>query len=169
MSITSCKECGVDVSKKAKACPACGVKKPGLTWKDTAMGLAFFFVLVGVVSLFFGSDDKEDTGSAEREWYSGGTLHQENGLAWQTASEENRLATCADIVYAMHDKGIFKSSISDNIAVVDDLKPYATELKNALDTAFEKKPNQEENKNLYTNQLVSETAVMLSTLMGWLE
>jgi len=38
-----------------------------------------------------------------------------------------------------------------------------------VDTAFKKSDNEAENKKVYTNQKVNETAVMLVMMMGWLK
>jgi hypothetical protein len=39
-------------------------------------------------------------GPAIGQWYSGGTLHDATGAAWQQADARNRLATAADLVAA---------------------------------------------------------------------
>jgi hypothetical protein len=46
--LVSCKECGKEVSMKAKTCPHCGVSNPGITAKDSAKGLG---ILIGFVAL----------------------------------------------------------------------------------------------------------------------
>jgi len=40
-------------------------------------------------------------GPAMGQWYSGGTLHDATGAAWQHADARNRLATAADLVAAV--------------------------------------------------------------------
>ena len=50
MAMRPCRECGQDVSTKAKTCPNCGIKKPGRTeygWKSLLFVLLF---LVGFVT-----------------------------------------------------------------------------------------------------------------------
>ena len=102
------------------------------------------------------------------KWYEGGTLHQENGLVWQKASNKNKLATCADIVANMWSKKMFKQAIQNKIHSVDDLKPLAQELVVALDGAFKKDEDDAINEQIFTNQKVTGTAAILITMMGWL-
>jgi hypothetical protein len=40
--------------------------------------------------------------TASAEWYSNGNLHQKTIRDWKQASEQNRLATAADMVTAIH-------------------------------------------------------------------
>ncbi len=49
-NLTTCKDCGHTVSKKAKICPSCGVKKPG---KDGVGGFTTFVVLSLLVIFLF--------------------------------------------------------------------------------------------------------------------
>lgn len=37
-------------------------------------------------------------------WYQGGTLHEANALTWQKASQQNKLATCADFIAGLYSK-----------------------------------------------------------------
>lgn len=58
MAMMKCKECGGEVSTKAKACPHCGCKNPTTKWYHGAVG----FAIVGVVVLFFiGVNADEET------------------------------------------------------------------------------------------------------------
>lgn len=62
MAMTKCKECGADVSKKAKKCPQCGVDNPGVTTKDYIIGgVAVVIILTALVS-FFSDDQSEASG-----------------------------------------------------------------------------------------------------------
>ncbi|MFM5304257.1 hypothetical protein ACET9S_15315 [Aeromonas caviae] len=103
------------------------------------------------------------------EWYEGGTLHQANALQWQKASDADKLATCSDLVAAMYTSKSLKPELQRTIKSVDDLKPLAEELVNALDKAFPKNSNEKNNEKLYKNQIVADTAAMLMLLMGWLK
>jgi hypothetical protein len=49
MAITSCRECGKDVSTQAKACPNCGIEKPGRK-KPPPKGM-LFAILAGLVAI----------------------------------------------------------------------------------------------------------------------
>ncbi len=56
------------------------------------------------------------------EWYVGGNLHQSKIREWKSATNENKMATCADFIMKM------KPNISLNEA-----KYYALNLKNCID------------------------------------
>ena len=63
-------------------------------------------------------------GTAFGQWYSGGTLHDANGVEWQRANESNRLATAADLVAAVAKGGDTKITYH----TVEDFRPYAQQL-----------------------------------------
>lgn len=51
MALTACKECGNEISTKAKACPKCGAKVPRFKWwLWIPLGLIFFFFLIGLTA-----------------------------------------------------------------------------------------------------------------------
>lgn len=114
------------------------------------------------------ADVDEPKALVNQKWYEGGTLYNENALAWQSASEENKLATCADLVAVMYEKKMFVEPINAAVHTVEDFRPLAEELVIGLNGAFKKDPDEEKNKMLYTNQKVNETAVILVTMMGWI-
>ena len=68
-------------------------------------------------------------------WYSGGTLHAANGLAWQKADANNRLATAVDIVAALAKGG--DTTIPYQTA--EDLRPYAEQLAACITAATQTK------------------------------
>lgn len=49
MAMTKCKECKQEVSDKAKTCPHCGVKNPGIGAKETAGGCLVIIVLASLI------------------------------------------------------------------------------------------------------------------------
>jgi|TARA_B110000238_G_scaffold184084_1_gene211133 hypothetical protein len=103
------------------------------------------------------------------EWYEGGTLTDQNALAWQDANLANKIATSADFVALMFQNKLLNSLISNNIKSVDDLAPYAIQVAICIDGASEKQANPEENKKKYTNQKISSMAAICTTLMGWMK
>lgn len=103
------------------------------------------------------------------EWYCGGTLHNKSALEWQTASRQDKLATCADFVTAMWQKGNLKPSISNSLSTVDDVRPYAEELVEFLDAAFQPDPDPDQNRRMFVNQKVSSAAAVGMVTMGWTE
>src|SRR5262245_46481899 len=74
-------------------------------------------------------------GTAFGQWYSGGTLQAANGLAWQTADANNRLATAADIVAALAKGG--DTNLTSQ--TVEDLRPYAEQLAACITEATQTK------------------------------
>lgn len=106
-------------------------------------------------------------GKERLEWYEGGTLHNKNALAWQVASQRNKLATCADFVTNMWQKKMLKPSIEKNIVSLDDIKPLAKKLVVALDIAFQKTHNEDDNRKIYTNQRVTDAVVVIAITAGW--
>lgn len=104
-----------------------------------------------------------------QEWYEGGTLHRSNALEWQSATYKNKLATCADIVTVAWQNNNLKSEIQSKISSMDSVKVLSIELVKAIDIVFEKNPNPEKNKQLFTNQKVSSFAAMLMVSMGWID
>lgn len=104
----------------------------------------------------------------DHKWYDGGTLARSNGLDWQKADHANRLATAADILAKFWTDGSLKPIVAAKLHSVDDLRGPSEELVTALDAAFVKAPTPRENVKRLRNQPVSDTAVVVLMLMGWL-
>jgi len=188
---TSCLFCHAETLSTAKFCPSCGKKLPSPTEaaliqrttqtanNGCAIGCLSIFGLFILISIFSpkSNDSKTNTHSVAEnsawnaspasQWYQGGTLHNQSAIDWQRGSAEDKLATCGDFVTKMWKNGDLKSEISDNLSTVDDVRPYAQELVNFLDTAFRLDPDPEQNSKLFTNQTVSSTAVIGMITMGW--
>ncbi|MDI3200632.1 hypothetical protein QK324_21695 [Serratia ureilytica] len=119
-----------------------------------------FFVFV--VMMVIGSNT-----AFANSWYQGGTLHEANALMWQKASQQNKIATCADFIAGLYSKNLLSDDISRKIKSVDDFKPYAAELVKQLDSAFKPEPKKSENEKMFANQTVKSTAMMLMIMMKW--
>lgn len=65
MALKPCKECKKEVSTSAKTCPHCGVKNPGVSTKDSLIGLGVLVLIVVVVVASCGDSDKEKQAKAE--------------------------------------------------------------------------------------------------------
>lgn len=67
MALQPCKECKKEISTKAKTCPHCGVKDPGVTTKDVLFGVVILVAIVFGLIMFFsgGSDSDEDKKTPE--------------------------------------------------------------------------------------------------------
>lgn len=64
MAMTKCKECKQEVSTKAKTCPHCGVKNPGTSPGELAIGFVGLAVIVGGIAMCSGGDD--DSGNTQQ-------------------------------------------------------------------------------------------------------
>jgi hypothetical protein len=64
------------------------------------------------------------SGPAEQQWYEGGTLHQGKVREWKNATDEDKLATCAD----------FAATVDKSVSM-DVLLTRATELKACINEA----------------------------------
>lgn len=107
--------------------------------------------------------------AAHANWYEGGTLHEASALEWQQASDANKLATAGDLFAILMQNGHISSSITNQINGVNDLRGFSQELANQLDDAFEPDPDPEENRRLFANQKVNESAVLIMGMMGWID
>ncbi|WP_286985963.1 hypothetical protein [Halomonas sp.] len=112
---------------------------------------------------------KPDDGAADGHWYEGGSLHAESALAWQDADYENKLATAGDMIATAFSQGMLKDSIASKINGMDDIRSLAEELVNQLDEAFSPEEDPDLNRQLFANQKVNETAVMVLMMMGWVD
>ena len=120
-----------------------------------------FLLFIGMLLMSVNADAKA------KNWYEGGNLHQANALAWQTASYNNKLATCADFMTIMWTKKMLKQSILSRINSVNDLRPFAEQLVSNLDDAFKKDPDPAKNRRIFANQKVTETVSLLVVMLGW--
>ncbi len=97
----------------------------GVFWITGVIVAASILVVVATIAIV--SEDMSRQ-AVSREWYEGGTLHKKTALEWQTASPEDKPATCSDFVAGMWEDGNLKPSIADNVSTADDFRPYAQEL-----------------------------------------
>lgn len=137
-----------------------------------AVGLFFVALLVSPsrglnTDIRLNDDSPVATNDINQEWYEGGDLHQASALVWQEADSRNKLATCADLIFAMKDSGLLRSEITQKLNSIQDYRDYAYQLSTALDAAFKKERDSELNIKIFTNQEVHTTAVMLAGAMQW--
>lgn len=108
--------------------------------------------------------------AAAAEWYEGGTLHQANALEWQQATAANKLATVGDFVAGTYKREGFKPEIQK--AIRDEgmtgIKVLSEAIVEQMDIAFAPEPDAEENRKLFTNQKVADSAVMIMVLSGFI-
>lgn len=71
----------------------------------------------------------ESKKSEDNSWLKNGTLHKPTVAEWKQASDENKMATCADFVVSL------KESDAEKFKTINDIKVSALEMKNCLDEA----------------------------------
>lgn len=91
--------------------------------------------------------DKSSSYTKTREWYKGGTLHKVKIIDWKSATERNKLATCADFIYATNKNLSF-----------DEIKKEAIDLRICINEAV----REQEVSDQYA---VSEIAALCLTLL----
>lgn len=104
------------------------------------------------------------------EWYEGGALHKANALEWQQATEANKLATVSDFVAGIYNRNGFKPEIQAAIKSggMPAIKVLSEKLVQELNTAFAPESDPEQNRQLFTNQKVADSAVMIMVISGFI-
>lgn len=129
--------------------------------------LSYFFK--SVLLLFLATLAINANNAFAKNWYQGGTLHEANALSWQKATQQDKLATCADFIAGLYSKDLLAPEISEKMKSVDDFKPYASELVKQIDAAFSPESDSAKNKRMFANQTVKSTAMMLMIMMKWVQ
>lgn len=102
------------------------------------------------------------------QWFEGGTLQDASVLEWQQASEENKLATCADIIVAQLQSGGLVPDIAARAQNSDSLYPLAKELMECLDSGLEPLPDPNENRAKYQDeQLLLNATMAIGLKLEW--
>lgn len=104
-----------------------------------------FYLLSIVLLTACGNNNSE---LPKDEWYAGGTLHKSTMATWNSATEENKLATCADFVANTND-------YTDNF---EQMKIDATELMNCI--------NETGKSDIVSEQATGEIAASCTILLG---
>ena len=121
--------------------------------------LTLTFLVWVVYSFTFGGCSGSEKNEEQKQWYQGGTLHASNIAEWKTATQENKLATCADIIANLWRNGKLNFTVKN---IPDDFKPYAQELVNFIDTS-----TQDLSMGDAKNQTVSGLSAMGVIFMKW--
>lgn len=110
-----------------------------------------FLLLIFVVKCINSSQDEvvktENIDTNIDKWYAGGNLHKANISEWKIATDENKLATCADYVANL------KKDLS-----MSELKIKSTEMKNCIDEATRGLPS---TNNMKANEIAAMCAIQL--------
>lgn len=88
------------------------------------------------------------TETPKDEWYAGGTLHKSNLQTWNSSTEKNKLATCADFV----------ANVKDYESDFTQMKADATEVMNCIEESA-KEPD-------LSSQKANEVAASCIILLG---
>lgn len=173
-----CKKCKGKVSTSDKVCPHCGVKNPSVDYIQGTIGL---LIIIGAIYFFSGGNkDQGNTVATEqtkqvvkadtKKWYDGGAqILEKNGLAWQQSSLKEKVSGCAEIIARIVDKEMISEDIRYRINDEASWKKYSEECVSELDIAFKAEADPKANENLYANQKVLDTAVILLTMKGWIK
>lgn len=161
MSLVKCKKCNYEVLPSAKTCPECGVKEPAFTLKNKLISLSVFvFVVFLLVQC---TNDDTETNKQQTQL----TIdYDNNAIDWQKASYNERLSFCKDIVERAWRKSLLKEDIQDDINLVNSLPEI---LLTELNIAFKVDDTAEVNEQIYANQIIGDTAILLMTMKGWLK
>lgn len=92
---------------------------------------------------------KTTQNNSSNNWYAGGTLHKSTILEWKKATEQNKLATCADFMATVD------NSVSMNV-----LKNRATELRTCINETTT-------GAEIVSNQKVAEISAACMIIMGY--
>ena len=111
--------------------------------KYIAGGLLVLLIAVNC----FNSSSEDTTKDTTPKWYTGGTLHKSKISDWKKATEENKLATCADFV-ANIEKGLS----------IEEIKPKAEDLGACINEASK-------GSDATNNQLITEVAALCVILI----
>ncbi len=119
--------------------------------------LALATIVLVVVTIFTSKSNNRSIEQIERtykrpiseEWYQGGTLHKANVKQWKSATQKNKLATCADFM-----------AVADNSISMTELKSRATNLMNCINEATR-------GLDELNNENVSEMATLCIITLGY--
>ena len=104
-----------------------------------------------------------------RRWFEGGTLHDAGALEWQVATEENKLATCADFFARLWTLEKLSPKISSKISKIDDFRPFAQEMVKAINNATEPLDDPAMNRKVFQNLRVPSTFILITIATGYLK
>ncbi|WP_415328527.1 hypothetical protein [Chryseobacterium sp. MMS23-Vi53] len=108
--------------------------------------------IVYLIPLILFSISCNQKNDPELEWMKNGTLHKKTITEWKTASDENKLATCADFMANI------KDADHQKYTSLNEMKVDAINLKACIDEGTH-------NNNYADNMQISEIAALCYILM----
>ncbi len=111
MALKKCKECGKEISSKAKTCPNCGapIKKQISTGSGCLIIILFVIFIAWIFSSVFDTPSSIPSSTSAKQWFHGGNLHNATVAQWKGATYQNKLATASDWLAATEWKGHLNS------------------------------------------------------------
>lgn len=95
------------------------------------------------------------------EWYEGGNLYTATLREWRNASQQNKLATCAEIISEVVVDNYFKMPFNATTEDTSQLKEYANQLLLAI--------NMWAGNNENDNTIVNAAALISMLQLGWID
>lgn len=105
---------------------------------------------------------------SNQKWYLVSNIMNDTGFSWLQASDDVKLSTAANIYAYFYNENQLAPQIQKSLKGMNDLKPYAQQLVATLDQVYTSTPEADQDPNLYLNQTVSSTAVILLNQQGQL-
>lgn len=118
--------------------------------------LSILTIVIFSVFAIASSSSDDTTKSSSDEWYVGGTLHKATISEWKSATEKNKLATCADFAASVK-KTNNESYNGDLVSMKND----ATQMMNCIDEAV--KGDAAENANMKISEVAATCAILLGS------
>ncbi len=114
MALKKCKECGKEISSKAKKCPNCGAPiKKQISTGSGCLIIILFVLFIGWIFSSFDTPSSTSSNStvstSSKKWFQGGNLHKATLAQWKSATYQNKLATASDWLSATKWKGHLNS------------------------------------------------------------
>ena len=94
-------------------------------------------------------------------------LLNRSAIEWQSASYEDKVATCDLALFALWNEKALRPHIQQRITSVDDLKPYVRELVICMDAATRPDPNPYTNQRIFGDVKVHQILSASVITMGW--
>ena len=106
------------------------------------------------------------TQTQEQKWYEGGNLHHATVKQWRLASNQNKLATCADFIASGIAKNLFNFNLQD---VFSNFEQFLWNNANQLLAGIEEYINNPYRNYGIENQPISEVTARVAIGLGWVK
>ena len=100
----------------------------------------------------------------EKKWYEGGNLHNATVKQWRLASQQNKLATCADFIMNGITKGVLNFTLQQ---VYSDFEGVMKQRAQELLLCINAYVDGSDRSSAVENQKVAEVAALACIMLGW--